>query len=75
MNAKVDELLAKQNTLVDKTERAKLLIEAQKLIAEDAPVIVTAYPGWPLAVNKRVGGYSVSSLWYWASLFKDVYVQ
>ncbi len=75
VNAKVDELLAKQNTLVDKTERAKLLIEAQKLIAEDAPVIVTAYPGWPLAVNKRVAGYSVSSLWYWASLFKDVYVQ
>ncbi|MBA2718957.1 MAG: ABC transporter substrate-binding protein [Chloroflexi bacterium] len=74
-NAKVDELLAKQNTLVDKAERAKLLIEAQKLIAEDAPVIVTAYPGWPLAVNKRLAGYSVSSLWYWASLFKDVYVK
>ncbi|MEJ7697894.1 MAG: hypothetical protein WKF78_15080 [Candidatus Limnocylindrales bacterium] len=68
-------MLAKQNTLVDKAERAKLLIEAQKLIAEDAPVIVTAYPGWPLAVNKRLAGYSVSSLWYWGSLFKDMYVK
>lgn len=74
-NAKVDELLARQNTLVDKAERAKLLIEAQKLIAEDAPTIVTVYPGWPLAVNKRLSGYSVSSLWYWAGLFKDVYVK
>ena len=74
-NPKVDALLAKQNTLVDKAERAKLLIEAQKLIAEDAPVIVTAYPGWPLAVNKRLAGYSVSSLWYWGSLFKDMYVK
>ena len=74
-NKQVDELLAKQNTLVDKAERAKLLIEAQKLIADDSVVIVTAYPGWPLAVNKRLAGYSVSSLWYWASLFKDVYVK
>lgn len=74
-NARVDELLAKQNTLVDKAERAKLLIEAQAIIAGDSPVIVTAYPGWPLAVNKRLAGYSVSSLWYWADLFKDVYVK
>ena len=73
-NAQVDELLARQNTQVDKAERAKLLIEAQKLIAEDATTIVTVYPGWPLAVNKRLSGYSVSSLWYWAGLFKDVYV-
>jgi peptide/nickel transport system substrate-binding protein len=74
-NPQVDALLAEQNTLVDKAERAKLLIEAQKLIAEDSVVIVTAYPGWPLAVNKRLAGYSVSSLWYWAGLFKDVYVK
>jgi len=73
-NKQVDELLAKQNTLVDPAERAKLLIQAQKIIADDSVVIVTAYPGWPLAVNKRLAGYSVSSLWYWASLFKDVYV-
>ena len=74
-NAKVDALLAEQNTLVDKAQRAKLLIEAQAIIAEDAAVIVTAYPGWPLAVNKRLAGQDVSSLWYWASLFKNVYVK
>ena len=47
---------AQQNSLVDKTERAKLLIQAQALIAEDSPVISVTNPGWPLAVNKRVHG-------------------
>jgi ABC-type transport system substrate-binding protein len=74
-NAQVDTLLTQQNTLVDKAERSKLLIEAQKLIADDAPIIVTAYPGWPLAVNKRLAGASAASLWYWGSLFKEIYVK
>ena len=73
-NARVDELLAQQNTLVDKAERSKLLIEAQKIIADESPIIVTAYPGWPLAVNKRLAGAVAASLWYWGSLFKDIYV-
>lgn len=74
-NAQVDELLARQNTLVDKAERSKLLIEAQAIIAEESPIIVTAYPGWPLAVNKRLAGAEAASLWYWGSLFKDIYVK
>jgi len=74
-NAEVDRLLAEQNALTDKNERAKLLIEAQKIIAADSPIIVTAYPGWPLAVNKRLGGAFASSLWYWDSLFKEIYVK
>ena len=50
----------------DKAERAKLLIEAQALIAEDSPVISVTNPGWPLAVNKRVQGADIGALWYWA---------
>ena len=74
-NAAVDKLLVEQNALpTDKAKRAALLIEAQKLIAEDSAVIVTAYPGWPLAINKRLGGVEAASLWYWQSLFKNVYV-
>ncbi len=74
-NAAVDKLLVEQNALpTDKAKRAALLIEAQKLIAEDSAVIVTAYPGWPLAINKRLGGVEAASLWYWQSLFKSVYV-
>jgi peptide/nickel transport system substrate-binding protein len=74
-NAEVDRLLAEQNTLTDKNQRAKLLIDAQKIIAADSPIIVTAYPGWPLAVNKRLAGASAGSLWYWDSLFKEIYVK
>jgi peptide/nickel transport system substrate-binding protein len=74
-NPAVDDLLNQQNAIpTDKVKRAQLMIEAQKIIAEDSPVIVTAYPGWPLAVNKRLGGVQAASLWYWQSLFTSVYV-
>ncbi|MEI7744718.1 MAG: ABC transporter substrate-binding protein [Chloroflexota bacterium] len=75
-NPAVDKLLAEQNTLPnDKAKRAALMIQAQALIAEDSAVIVTAYPGWPLAVNKRLGGVEAASLWYWQSLFKNLYIK
>jgi peptide/nickel transport system substrate-binding protein len=74
-NDAVDKLLDEQGKLPnDKEKRAELLIEAQKLIAEDSAVIVTAYPGWPLATNKRLQGTEAYSLWYWQSLFKNVWV-
>ena len=75
-NAAVDKALVDQNALpTDKVKRAALLIEAQRLIAEGSAVIVTAYPGWPLAVNKRLGGVEAASLWYWQSLFRNVYIK
>jgi len=75
-NATVDTLLSDQNKIPnDKPGRAQKLIEAQKLIAEDSAVIVYAYPGWPLATSKRLGGVEAASLWYWQSLFKNVYVK
>ncbi len=74
-NAAVDKLLAEQNMFPnDKAKRAALMIQAQALIAEDSAVIVTAYPGWPLAVSKKLGGAEAYSLWYWQSLFKNVYI-
>jgi len=73
-NAKVDELLQAQNASTDKAERAKLLIEAQQIIADDSAVISVTNPSWPLAVNDRVQGAAIGSLWYWGSLFKDVWV-
>jgi peptide/nickel transport system substrate-binding protein len=73
-NARVDELLAQQNVTLDKTERAKALIEAQAIIAEDSPYVVVDNPPWPLATNKRVQGEVAGPLWYWNSLFKDVWV-
>ena len=75
-NDAVDTLLADQNKIPnDKVLRAQKLIEAQKQIAEDSAVIVYAYPGWPLATTKRLGGVEAASLWYWQSLFKNIYVK
>jgi peptide/nickel transport system substrate-binding protein len=75
-NPAVDTLLSDQNKIPnDKPQRAQKLIEAQKLIAEDSAVIVYAYPGWPLATSKRLGGVEAASLWYWQSLFKNIYVK
>jgi peptide/nickel transport system substrate-binding protein len=75
-NPTVDTLLSDQNKIPnDKPQRAQKLIEAQKLIAEDSAVIVYAYPGWPLATSKRLGGVEAASLWYWQSLFKNIYVK
>jgi peptide/nickel transport system substrate-binding protein len=73
-NPDVDALLQQQNALTDKDARADLLIQAQGLIAEDSPVISITNPGWALALNDRVHGAEAGALWYWASLFKDVWV-
>jgi peptide/nickel transport system substrate-binding protein len=73
-NPRVDELLAAQNVTLDKTERANALIEAQAIIAEDSPYVVVDNPPWPLAINKRVQGAVAGPLWYWNSLFKDIWV-
>ena len=55
-NAEVDGLLQEQNPLIDKAERARLLIEAQRLIAEDSPIISVSNPGWPLADEQACPG-------------------
>ena len=73
-NPQVDELLQQQNQLTDRAERTRLMIEAQALIAEDSPIIPVSNPVWPLATNVRVQGAEVGPLWYWASLFKDLWV-
>ncbi len=62
-NADVDALLTQQNALADKTERAKLLIQAQALIAEDSPVISVTNPSWPLGGQQaRPGSQHRSAL-------------
>ena len=74
-NPAVDALLNQQGTLLDNTARTKLLVQAQQQIAEDSPMIVTAYPAWPIATNNRIAGVSVGATWWWDDLFKDVYVK
>ena len=71
-NEAVDKLLDEQNALTDPAERTKLMIEAQKLIAEDSVWIVLEHPKQPLAINKEFSGYQITPLWYWDAFLKDV---
>ena len=73
-NPQVDELLAQQNALVDKTERRELLIQAQALIAEDSPVISVTNPGGRWRSTSGSRARRSAALWYWGSLFKDLWV-
>ena len=71
-NEAVDKLLDEQNALTDPAERTKLMIEAQKIIAEDSVWIVLEHPKQPLAMNKEFSGYQITPLWYWDAFLKDV---
>ncbi|MGQ9628109.1 MAG: ABC transporter substrate-binding protein [Anaerolineae bacterium] len=74
INPKVDELFDKAMAEPDDTERAKLLIEAQKIIAEDCPLIVIEFVRVIMPMNKRLTGYDPVPLWFWDPFMKDIYL-
>lgn len=71
-NPKVDALLDEQITLTDDQKRSELMIQAQKLIAEDTPWIVLDHPKQIFATNKHLQGYVITPMWYWDTFTKDM---
>ena len=71
-NAEVDKLLETQNALTDNTERTDLLIQAEKIIAEDSPWIVVLHPKQTFVLNNDYEGYTITPLWYWDAFAKDI---
>ncbi len=71
-NPDVDKLLDEQGKLIDQTERAKLMIQAEKLIAADSPMIMFDHPKMPMALDKAYTGYDMSPLWYWEAFMTNV---
>ena len=71
-NPEVDQLLDDQNALSDNAQRSALMIKAQGIIAEDSVWIVVVHPKQPLALNKEFTGYTITPLWYWDSIYKDI---
>jgi len=71
---KIDELLNGQHALTDNTERSKMMIEAQGLLAEASPLIVFDYLKQPFAMNKQFTGYTISPLWYWDAFVKNIHL-
>ena len=71
-NARVDALLDASEVEQDLEKRLEMLVEAQKLIAADEPVVWLNHPKqfWPMA--KDVTGYEVSPLWGWDAFTRDL---
>jgi peptide/nickel transport system substrate-binding protein len=71
-NPKVDAQLAKAEATTDLAARAKILADVQKTVVEDQSWIVFYSPSVLMPLNKRLGGFELSSLWFWQSWAADV---
>ncbi|MCA9858668.1 MAG: ABC transporter substrate-binding protein [Thermomicrobiales bacterium] len=71
-NPQVDELLQQTETELDQDVRNGLLIDAQKLIAEDAPMVFHEHFKWFMPMSATFTGYEISPLWYWDSFGRDM---
>jgi peptide/nickel transport system substrate-binding protein len=71
-NPKVDKLIDAQNATTDTAERAKLLAEVQDIVVNDQSWIVYYSPSVLMPLNKRLGGFELSSLWFWQSWAADL---
>jgi len=74
INPEVDALFDQAMAEPDDTERAKLLIEAQQLIAEDSPLIVLHLVKIIMPMNNRLAGYEPVPLWFWDPFMKDIHL-
>lgn len=73
-NPEVDELLEKGRVTIDEAERKEIYKEAQKLIAEDAPMAFLYMNSFTVAMRDNVKGYTVQPTA--ATIFmKDVYFE
>ena len=73
-NDQVDALLHDQMALLDSAERTKKMVEAQAMIAEDAPLIIVYFINYSMALNKDYTGYSISPMFVWESWVKNVHL-
>jgi peptide/nickel transport system substrate-binding protein len=71
-NPEVDALLDGADQESDPEVRSQMLIDAQKLIAADQPVIWLDHFKWFLAVDKAFGGYTIRPLYYWDAWLRDL---
>jgi peptide/nickel transport system substrate-binding protein len=60
--ARIDDLMVKQSTTLDRAERRRLFTEAQRVLAANQPVITFAAPKVVVATSARVGGAMPSVL-------------
>ncbi|MET3290198.1 UNVERIFIED_CONTAM: peptide/nickel transport system substrate-binding protein [Brevibacillus sp. OAP136] len=74
-NPELDKLLDEQSKLIDDNQRADLMIQAEKIIAEETPWIMLDHPKQIMVTTKGVegvDGYSETPLWTWNAYMKDI---
>ncbi len=71
-NPEVDELLNGAEAETDETKRTQMLIDAQKLIAADMPVIWLDHNKWFMAKDTTLTGYVMHPLFYWDAFLRDL---
>jgi peptide/nickel transport system substrate-binding protein len=71
-NPEVDKLLNDSETELDEEKRTQMLKDAQKLISDDQPAIFLEHFKWFLPMSDRLSGYTLSPLWYWDSIGRDL---
>lgn len=71
-NPQVDELLNGAETEADAEKRTQMLIDAQKLIAADMPIIWLDHNKWYMAMDKSLTGYTIHPLFYWDAFLRDL---
>jgi peptide/nickel transport system substrate-binding protein len=71
-NPEVDRLLNESEGELDQEIRHERLREVQKLISDDQPAIFLEHFKWFLPMSTTLGGYTLSPLWYWDSIGRDL---
>ncbi|MGO0060435.1 ABC transporter substrate-binding protein [Brevibacillus fluminis] len=74
-NPELDKLLDEQSKLIDDNKRADLMIQAEKIIAEETPWIMIDHPKQIMVTTKGVegvDGYKDTPLWTWNAYMKDI---
>jgi peptide/nickel transport system substrate-binding protein len=73
-NPKIDDLLNRLPAITDPSQRARLQIDALTLAAGDVPYLFIDHPKVSFAASKALTGYQMSPIWYWDSLFRNVWL-
>ena len=71
-NPEVDRLLNESEAELDEEARLEMLREVQRLISEDQPAIFLEHFKWFLPMSTRLTGYTLSALWYWDAIGRDL---
>jgi peptide/nickel transport system substrate-binding protein len=71
-NPDVDVLLNGAEAEADAETRTQMLIDAQKLIAADMPIIWLDHNKWFMAKDTSLTGYTMHPLFYWDAFLRDL---